>query len=98
MTARCAANNVATADLNEEGGAMQLLRTPLAFVVLGGLTGCYPPTPSTYAPLPAEQPQALHSPYPPAGPAASFLPPPATLRPCTVCNQTRTVVYVGWYP
>ena len=77
---------------------MQLPRTPLAFVVLGGLTGCYPPTPSTYAPLLAEQPQALHSPYPPAGPAASFLPPPATLRPCTVCNQTSTVVYVGWYP
>jgi hypothetical protein len=53
LTARCAANNVATADLNKEGGAMQLPRTPLTFVVLGGLTGCYPPTPSTYAPLPA---------------------------------------------
>ena len=68
---------------------MQLPRTPLAFVVLGGLTGCYPPIRALRR-FPAEQPLALHSPYPPAGPAASFLPAPATLRPCTVCNQTRT--------
>jgi hypothetical protein len=77
---------------------MQLPRMLSALVVLGGLAGCYPPTMSSYAPLPAEQPQALHSPYPPPEPLASVPPPPVTVRPCTICNQTSTVVYVGWSP
>jgi len=77
---------------------MWLPRMLFALVVLGGLAGCYPPTLSSYAPPPAEQPQALHLPHPPAGPVASVPLPPMTLRPCTVCNQTSTVVHIVWFP
>ena len=75
---------------------MLLARVLSAFVVLVGLTGCYPAALNSHAPPPAEQPQALHDAYLPT--TASVPPLPRTLPRCTVCNPTSTNVYVGWSP
>jgi hypothetical protein len=39
---------------------MQLNKTLAAFVMVGGLVGCYPPTQSSYSPTVWEQPQPVH--------------------------------------
>jgi hypothetical protein len=73
-------------------------KTLFALIMLGSLAGCYPPAQSSFSPLPAEPPQPLHPAYGYAAPTASVPPLPLTMPPCTVCNQTRTIVPVGWYP
>lgn len=74
-------------------------KTFFALAILGGLAGCYPPTQASYSPTVSEQPQPLHPFYGYGGLAASASPAPLTLPPpCTVCNQTSTVIPVSWWP
>jgi hypothetical protein len=70
-----------------------------AWIMLGALASCYPPTQSSYGPSISEQPQPLHPSYGYAGSAVSVPPLPLTLPPpCTVCNRTSTVIPNSWAP
>jgi len=73
-------------------------RSILALAMLAGLAGCYPYTQASYSPPVAVQPQPLHPSDGYGGLAASAPPPPLTMRPCTICNQTSTIVPNSWSP
>jgi hypothetical protein len=67
-----------------------------ALAMLASLTGCYPQTQANYSPTVLDQPQPLHPFY---GGLAASPPAPLTLPPpCTVCNQTTTIVTFSWWP
>ena len=73
-------------------------KTLFALIILGALASCYPPTQNNYSPTISEQPQPLHPSYAYGGAAVSVPPPPLTMPPCTICNQTSTIVPNSWSP